>query len=49
MEESQGCSKCKKKSLSKSVTPMLLLGFYILVSAIYGNYVFIKTLINFFK
>jgi hypothetical protein len=49
MEESQGCSKCKKKSLFKTVTPMLFFGFYILASAIYGNYVLIKLLINFFK
>lgn len=49
MSETQGCNECKKKSLFQSVTPMLIMGFYITGTSIYGTYALIKEIISLFK
>jgi hypothetical protein len=41
------CNTCKKSKLNKNMTAITIFGTYILFSAIYGNYVIIKNLIDF--
>jgi len=43
-----GCKTCKEKGPSKFQVGVIILGFYILSSAIYGTYTFIKNIIEFF-
>jgi len=41
------CNTCKKSKLNKNMTAITIFGTYILFSAIYGNYIIIKNLIDF--
>lgn len=49
MEQKTECTKCKNKPLNKTVLPMVLLGFYILATSIYGTYVLLQNIFNFFR
>ena len=44
MINSQGCKKCKQRGVSKKQIGMIVLGFYILFSSIYGTIVLFNKL-----
>ena len=41
---SQGCKKCKQRGISKKQIGMIVLGFYILFSSLYGTIVLLNKL-----
>jgi hypothetical protein len=44
----EGCKTCKQKGPGKFQVGIIVLGFYIIASAIYGTYTFINTIIQYF-
>jgi len=49
MTETTGCKKCKEKDSRNYQWLMVIFGFYILISSIYGTKVLIEKLMDFFK
>lgn len=49
MQEKSNCSKCNKTGPGKVQIGMIIFGFYLLFSSVYGTYHLIKELINFFN
>ena len=45
----EGCKTCKQKGPSNVQYGIIILGFYILSTAIYGTIEIIKNIIEFFK
>ena len=45
----EGCKTCKQKGPSPFQYGAIILGFYILSSAVYGTITLIENLINYFK
>ena len=44
----EGCKTCKEKGPGKFQIGVIVLGLYIVVSAIYGTYTFVKNIIDYF-
>jgi hypothetical protein len=44
----EGCKTCKQKGPGKFQIGVIILGFYIIASAIYGTYTFVKNIIDIF-
>lgn len=49
MSEEQGCKKCKEKDRRSYQWLMVVLGFYIIFSSIYGSIILFGKIMNFFK
>ena len=45
----EGCKTCKQKGPSNVQYGIIILGFYILSTAVYGTITLIENLINYFK
>jgi hypothetical protein len=44
----EGCKTCKQKGPTNSQVGAIILGSYILISAIYGTYTFVKDILGYF-
>jgi hypothetical protein len=45
----EGCKTCKQKGPGKFQIWSIVVGFYVLGMTIYGTYIFIKDIINYFN
>jgi hypothetical protein len=45
----EGCKTCKEKGPGKFQVGVIVIGFYMLSTSIYGTIVLVKNIINFFN
>jgi hypothetical protein len=48
-QQKSECKTCKQKGPGTLQIGSIILGFYILISSIYGTIFFLKEIVNFFK
>lgn len=49
MSNKKECNECKKTPFDAKQVPIILLGFYILFSSVYGTIEIVKDIISLFK